>query len=473
MSDTARDILIVDDEPAICNLLARLIRKEGWCAEVAHSGLSALDAIHKAPPDLLLLDYRLPDMTGQDVMREARLILPELPVVVITAYASVQTAVDSMRAGAVDFLAKPFDHKKLLSIIHSTLARQEASLSPSAAHRLTSGGEIHSGLQDSMGPSRVIRELAQQVERVAASNFNVLLVGETGTGKELVSQAIHRSSSRRKGPFVPVDCGALPDQLLESELFGHEKGAFTGAVSRKPGKFELANGGTLFLDEISNLSWTAQGKLLRAIQERVIYRLGGTEPIRVDVRLIAACNQDLTFAAERGEFRSDLFFRLNEFMLRLPALRDRREDINHLAQRFLRETNEELGRAVQGFSAEAVERMHCYDWPGNVRQLRNVVRQAVLMADQYVELHHMNLLDPSIVVASSLNNLEAGSDKDWLAAPLKEVVRREVAQIERKILVSALRHTTGNKFKAAQLLCIDYKTLLNKVKEYSIDIGYN
>jgi DNA-binding NtrC family response regulator len=231
MSDTDRDILIVDDEPAICNLLARLIRKEGWCAEVAHSGLSALDAIHKAPPDLLLLDYRLPDMTGQDVMREARLILPELPVVVITAYASVQTAVDSMRAGAVDFLAKPFDHRKLLSIIHSTLAGQEASLSPPAAHRLTTGGEIHSGLQDSMGPSRVIRELAQQVERVAASNFNVLLVGETGTGKELVSQAIHRSSSRRKGPFVPVDCGALPDQLLESELFGHEKGAFTGAVS--------------------------------------------------------------------------------------------------------------------------------------------------------------------------------------------------------------------------------------------------
>jgi two-component system nitrogen regulation response regulator GlnG len=189
--------------------------------------------------------------------------------------------------------------------------------------------------------------------------------------------------------------------------------------------------------------------------------------------LIAACNQDLTLAAERGEFRSDLFFRLNEFMLRLPALRDRREDIDHLAQRFLRETNEELGRAVQGFSAEAVERMHCYDWPGNVRQLRNVVRQAVLRADQYVELHHLDLPASSIVLASPLTNPEAGSDKDWLAAPLKEVVRREVAQIERKILVSALRHTTGNKLKAAQLLCIDYKTLLNKVKEYSIDIGYN
>ncbi|WP_367026544.1 sigma-54 dependent transcriptional regulator [Methylococcus sp. ANG] len=306
-----------------------------------------------------------------------------------------------------------------------------------------------------------------------STEATLLLIGETGTGKELVSQAIHRTSSRRKGPFIPVDCGALPDQLLESELFGHEKGAFTGAVHRKPGKFELANGGTLFLDEISNLSWTAQGKLLRAIQERVIYRLGGTEPIRANVRLIAACNQDLTFAAERGEFRSDLFFRLNEFMLRLPTLRDRREDINHLARRFLNETNQELGRAVQGFSAEAVERMHCYNWPGNVRQLRNVVRQAVLMADEYVELHHMNLLDPSIIPASSLTNLVVGNDKEWLDTPLKDVVRREVAQIERKILVSALRHTTGNKVKAAQLLRIDYKTLLNKVKEYSIDIGYN
>lgn len=473
MMEPVQDILIVDDEPAICNLLARLIRKDGLRAQVAHSGLSALEAIRNSPPDMLLLDYRLPDMTGQDVLREARLILPGLPVVVITAYASVQTAVDSMRAGAVDYLAKPFDHTKLLSIIHSILTEKDVSSGPLSVHQMEAVDEGGSNLEECMGNSQKIQALAHSVKRVAASSFNVLIMGETGTGKELVSQAVHRFSSRKKGPFVPVDCGALPEQLVESELFGHEKGAFTSAASRKLGKFELANGGTLFLDEISNLSWAAQGKLLRTIQERVIYRVGGTEPIRVNVALIAACNLDLAFAVERGEFRSDLFFRLNEFTLRVPALRDRREDISYLAHRFMRETNLELGKAVEGFSAEAMELLFRHSWPGNVRQLRNVVRQATLMADRWIELQNLTLSDQSVTLDSPMMKSIPENNEDWLEFPLKEVVRREVAQLERKIVMAALRQTAGNKFKAAQLLSIDYKTLLNKVKEYSIECGYN
>ncbi|HWO99050.1 MAG TPA: sigma-54 dependent transcriptional regulator [Methylococcus sp.] len=451
-------ILIVDDEPAICTLLARLVTKEGMRAEIAHTGKDALEILRLRPLGLLLLDYRLPDMTGEDVLKEARAILPNLPVIEITAYADVGTAVASMRAGAVDYLAKPFDHKRLLGIIRAHLSK------PQAAVPVRSGATASAPLEETMGKSAVIRQLADDVRRVALSNFNVLVMGETGTGKELVSRAIHAASARRGEPFVPVDCGAIPDNLVESELFGYEKGAFTGAFARKPGKFELANSGTLFLDEISNLSTSAQAKLLRAIQDRVVYRVGGTHALPVDVRIVAACNVELATAVEREAFRSDLFFRLSEFTVYVPPLRERREDIPFLVRRFIQEANAELGKAVQGMTPEAMESLMGHPWPGNVRQLRNVVRRAVLLAEGWIDTKHIHPAFAPLGAEAAM-----ASNPEWENMPLRELVRRNVAVIEKEVLVSVLRKTGGNKLQAARMLSIDYKTLLTKVKEYGID----
>lgn len=457
LNKSERGILIVDDEPAICALLARLLSKDGLQAQIAHTGKDALDALQLEPPRLLLLDYRLPDMTGEDVLKEARMVLPHLSAIVITAYADVGTAVASMRAGAVDYLAKPFDHKRLLDIVHANLSE------PRLSAPLQDATATYTPLEETMGQSVVIRQLADCVQRVAQSNFNVLVVGETGTGKELVSRAIHNASARRGEPFIPVDCGALPEHLVESELFGYERGAFTGAVGRKPGKFELANGGTLFLDEISNLSLSAQAKLLRAIQERVVYRLGGMQPVRVNVRIVSACNAELAGAVERGTFRGDLFFRLNEFTLSTPPLRERREDIAFLTQRFIDEANAELGKAVHHVTPDATAQLAAYPWPGNVRQLRNVVRRAVLLADDRIDASHLNV--------ASVTTLPEGAalvSSDWEHMPLREIVRRNIVALEKEVLAFALRSTGGNKLRAAQMLSIDYKTLLTKVKEYGI-----
>jgi two-component system nitrogen regulation response regulator GlnG len=436
------NILGVDDEPTICSLLARLLRKEGMTVEVAHDGKTALEALRKQPPDLLLLDYRLPDMTGQDVLLEARALMPNLPIIVITAYADVQTAVKSMQAGAVDYLAKPFDHKHLLRLIDSTIMHRGAAPGVVAPRPMApTSGLIIEPLEDVMGRSSAIRKLASNVRRVASTRFNVLVMGETGTGKELVSRAIHQYSFHGQGPFVAVDCGALPENLLESELFGHERGAFTGAVARKIGKFEQASGGTLFLDEISNLSWSAQASLLRAIQERVIFRVGGTEPIQVKVRIVAACNLELRANVAQSKFRDDLYFRLSEFNLRTPSLRERAEDIPFLVQRFLRETNNELCKAVRGLSAAAETMLMQHVWPGNVRELRNVVRQAALLADDLIDVEHIRLESAGLPAEPRGGDRPPADPGEWSDMSLRQIVRRQTAALERDILVQALGRT--------------------------------
>jgi two-component system nitrogen regulation response regulator GlnG len=333
---------------------------------------------------------------------------------------------------------------------------------------------LHEKLTEIMGFSNAIGQLIKEVGVVAKSNFNVIIIGETGSGKEVVAQAIHQVSPRASGPFVPVDCGAIPETLLEGELFGYEKGAFTGAAGTKRGKFEMAEGGTLFLDEILNLPLGSQAKLLRALQERSICRLGGTTPVRIDARVLVAANKNLEGAAGAGTFRVDLFFRLNEFLLRIPPLRERREDIIYLSKRFLDLTNLELHKFVKGFSEGAVTALLTHAWPGNVRQLRSTIRRAVLLAEEVITEKHLDIVPANL--AGSLNT--AGSlffefstgalatPKELL--PLREIVAKCTAVAERVAVVEALRRAEGNKVQAARLLHIDYKTMQSKIKKHRI-----
>jgi two-component system nitrogen regulation response regulator GlnG len=315
-----------------------------------------------------------------------------------------------------------------------------------------------------MGSSEAIVKISADVARVSGSDFTVLLLGETGTGKDLVARAIHQASARAGGPFVAVDCGAIPETLFESELFGHEKGSFTGADRSRPGKFEVAAGGTLFLDEIGNMPLGSQAKLLRALQERNVCRVGATTPVKMECRVLAASNEELETVAARGAFRKDLFFRLSEFVIRIPPLREHRQDILYLAKRFLDLTNQELGKAVQGLSERTVERLVGFDWPGNVRQLRSTVRRAVLLADAVIEEKDLGLAQGPLtfVVGAPPPSLSEG------AVSLKQLVGRATATVERAALLHALRQARGNKAEAARLLRIDYKTIHSKLKMYGL-----
>jgi two-component system nitrogen regulation response regulator GlnG len=306
-----------------------------------------------------------------------------------------------------------------------------------------------------------------EVALVACSSFSVIIQGETGTGKELVAATIHRASPWASGPMIPVDCGAIPESLFESELFGHEKGAFTGAVAASQGKFELAQGGTLFLDEIGNMPLHCQIKLLRAIQERSFYRVGGRRPVTVNLRLIVASNQDLNGAVGSGSFSRDLFYRLSEFTIQIPPIRERKEDILHLARRFLQATNLELAKKVKGFSQSAIDTMSDYAWPGNVRQLRSAVRRAVLQAEEWIEPDHLAL---EAAPEEPRAEMPTGPPSGWDGLSLREIVRRNTAEVERSVLTEVLRKTGGNKAKAARLLKIDYTTLHAKLKQYGIKV---
>ena len=318
---------------------------------------------------------------------------------------------------------------------------------------------------EALGRSKKMRKVVSDIQLVAPTEFTVLVTGETGTGKEMVANAIHHSSHRADGPFVPVDCGCIPASLMESELFGYEKGAYTGAASSQPGKFEVASGGTLFLDEISNLPLSVQPKLLRALQERIIWRVGGRRAIDVDIRVIAATNRELDDMIQEGSFRTDLYHRLDEFRINVPPLRDRQEDILLYAEGFLSVTGTELRKAVQGFTTGAVEALLSYTWPGNVRELRNVIRRAVLCCNDCVTADHLGL----VVGPARSGNVHADAGRRQNGdTPLKEIIRQTVRQMERDIITEVLQQTGGNKAEAARILQVDYKTLHNKVKEYGI-----
>ncbi len=382
-------VLIVDDEEAICELISHLLEQEGFVPLVALDGKTALQQLRSGSPDAMIVDLNLPDVNGLEILRQAKALDEDLPVMVLTAHAQVHGAVEAMRAAAFDYLAKPWDHEELVRVVHRAVAQRQLSLK---IKRMAVQNRGNHDLSEIMGPSEAIGRLIGDLNRVAKSNFSVVIIGETGSGKEVVAHAIHGSGPRAKGPFVPVDAGAIPETLFEAELFGHEKGAFTGALGRKPGRFELANGGTLFLDEILNMPLTAQAKVLRALQEKSFCRVGGTQPIEIDVRVLAAGNQDLDAAVAAGRLRADLFYRLNEFTLRVPPLRQRKEDLLYLAKRFLDLTNQELKKTVAGFSEAAIRVLLNHPWPGNVRQLRSTIRRAVLLAGEVVTEEHLDIL---------------------------------------------------------------------------------
>ncbi len=462
-------ILIVDDEPAIGAMLSEFMEQEGLVCLVANTGGAGLETLRAEQPEILILDLKLPDMTGMQVMKAARALDEDLPVILITGFPEVRGAVEAMRAGAHDYLAKPLRHREVLRVVFRAL--NERALKRKL-RRLANQIEGEAALRELMGPSDVVKRLTEEVGRVAKTNFSVLVIGETGSGKELVARAIHQLSSRRDAPFIAMDCGAIPETLLESELFGHEKGAFTGADRQKAGTFELACGGTLFLDEISNMPVGSQAKLLRALQDKGIYRIGGTQPIRTDVRVLAACNQDLRKLAEEGSFRRDVYFRLNEFTIAVPALRERPEDILYLAKRFMDVANVELQKNVQNFDQAAVDALLAYEWPGNARQLRSVIRRAVLLAEDGITAKHL-AMDGGLRREDGLNCEPEAQALETLQndLPLKEYVRRKVVVMEREILSQTLREVGGNKAKAARLLHIDYKTIHSKIREYGIAIG--
>ncbi len=460
----AGDILIVDDEEMMGVVLSGVFEDAGFSVRTATNGEDAIRLIGERLPDAMLLDIIMPGLSGMEVLKRIKSMDESIPVILMTAMAAVSGAVEAMRSGAYDYVAKPFHNEDLLRIVSSAVKQRRSS----DDFIVTRGedSEQRDPILFNMGTSEVIMELASRTRRVAKSNFDVLITGETGTGKELIARAIHEMSSRADHPFIPIDTGAIPESLLESELFGHEEGAFTDARSQKKGKFEHAQGGTIFLDEVPNMSWQSQAKLLRALQDRAITRIGGNKPISIDVRVIAASNSDFQNMIDDKKFRADLFYRLREFSIHVPALRERKADIPFLVDKFVRQTNQELGKNVNGCSAAAIDALMMYDWPGNVRQLRSTVRSAVLQASHIIDVDQLEFMEMSATNGQGSPGGEAVELESGM--PLKEHVKKHIAQIERQIIYETLRSTRWNKAKTARVLQIAYNTLLTKISEYDL-----
>ena len=454
-------ILVVDDDPSAMRLAQLLFAPLNVAVRGAHDGRSAIAEAERLRPDVVILDLGLPDISGQKVLDGLLAREPELPVVIVTGSGEVATAVRALQRGAFDYLVKPVDHDEYVLAVRRALDRTRLLVE---MHGLRD--EVNaSHLESQMGPSEAVGQLAARVSQVAGSSMSVLVLGETGCGKELVAQAVHAGSPRREHPFVAVDCGAVPDALFESVLFGHEEGAFTGARGKRRGLMVEASGGTIFLDEVANLSLANQAKLLRALDERVVRPLGG-QPTAVDVRLLAATNEKLEEQVRAQKFRHDLYYRLAEFVVRVPPLRERQEDIAHLANRFREQAATELSRSVSSFSGEALAMLRAHAWPGNVRELRNVVRQVVLACDGLtVHADH---------VAAALANGESplstpSSSPSNNGRSLRAIAEEAASSAERTAILEMLVSTQWNRAACARALQIDVKTLYRKMKQYGID----
>src|SRR5881628_2508580 len=480
-------VLIVDDDPALLQALPETLRLRMGevTVDTADSGAAALDRIAARDYDAIVTDVKMPGMDGLELLAEIRTHRPDTPTLVITGHGEHDLVVHALRAGAYDFIQKPIDrdyfvaslrraiemHQLSRRVKEQQLALErhlnelEAIVEERTRELRETNKVIESPLRFLMGPNGQMEKIVEQIKQVADSPLTVLVEGETGTGKELVARAIHQLSARREKPFVAVDCGAIPDTLIESELFGYEKGAFTGAHQRKEGQFQLAGEGTLFLDEVVNLPLPTQAKLLRALQVRQVQPLGGTQPVAVQVRFIAASNVPLEREVRAGRFRQDVYYRLNEFAITLPPLRER-DNILHLANAFLAEASAELDRPSRKLSAAATQVLLRYTWPGNVRELRNVIRRAILLASDVIEPEHLSVLpvDPALATVRPGEPAPAGSS-------LKQLAQAATVDVEGRAIRTALQATRGNKSEAARLLRVDYKTLHLKMKQYGISAG--
>ncbi len=467
MNEDRGHALVVDDEINLRESLVELIAGEGFRVAQAADGADAVEVLRNGAvePDVVFLDVRMPKMDGLEVLRviqEEK--LTSAPVIVISAFGDSSKMIEAMRLGAYDYVTKPLDLDEIVATLHRAIEQRRLSRAAEAA-RPAKGAEVADALEPSrfemLGTSRVMRDIFKQIGRLAATDATVLITGESGTGKELVARAVHNHSARSRKPFVAVNCGALPENLIEAELFGHERGAFTGAERQKKGRFELAHMGTLFLDEVGELTPPAQVKLLRALQERRFERVGGTETVSVDVRVIAASNQDLKQAVNEKRFREDLFYRLSVIEIRLPPLRARLGDVPQLAEYFLERTAARHGLPLKVLSDEATRCLMAYDFPGNVRELENMIERAVITAGTAVEV-----LSPAHLFgegAETISN-EARTNRAFFGLPFKEAV----AALERELILRALEASGGNRAEASRRLGINRRLLYSKLEEHKI-----
>ena len=488
-------ILVIDDDNDMCLLLNRFLTRHGYEVTGVNSGNSAIDWMKKNQPDIVLCDFRLEDMTGAEILERIKDTYPGTPVIIITGYSDVKDAVEVMKLGAYDYVTKPlFPDEILLTIKKALEEGPKESVPVKAAQSSTPTGnngaqtastgkaKTFGGDQYIIGESSEFATILKQIELVAPTNYSVIIYGESGSGKEAIAQQIHKKSKRANKPFVAIDCGALSKELAGSELFGHEKGAFTGALNQKIGSFEVANEGTIFLDEIGNLSYDIQVSLLRVVQERKMRRVGGNKDIELDVRIIVASNEKLWDAASNGKFREDLYHRFNEFSIEVPPLRERPQDIMIFANHFLALTNTELGKNVKGFSKEVEDIFVNYVWYGNLRELRNVVKRATLLTDgDYVEVkslpfeivnfHKLQFETPMVQSShlrqqpDTLSPLDATPTAP-VAVSYENKLKSANLDAEYEVILEALKQANFNKSKAAKLLNIDRKTLYNKMKQF-------
>jgi two-component system response regulator HydG len=468
-------ILIIDDDMDMCNLLGRFLQKKGFETDAAHSGNKGIAKFKESKFDVVLCDFRLGDKEGREVLREIKNLDPHAVVIIITGYSDIKTAVDVIKSGAFDYITKPLIPEEVLNVIGRALQQpapgsgQGSIVRPASAYTTRSKGKSTGEEEFLVGQSPATKELYRQIELVAPTNYSIILYGESGTGKEVIARTIHEFSARKDKPFIAMDCGTLSKELAGSELFGHVKGAFTGALNDKEGHFELANGGTLFLDEVANLSYEIQAALLRVIQERKFKRVGGVKEMDVDVRILVASNENLQEAYRKGKFREDLFHRFNEFSIQLPPFRYRREDIPLFANFFLAKANKELNKEVEGFEEEVMQIFLNYSWPGNLREFRNVIRRAALLTSS--GLVNSKVLPPEIVETPAFSGSHAQAG-DGFSTPHHPVVHKEMdlknaaAQAEYDTIMNVLKQVNYNKSRAAEILKIDRKTLYNKIKSY-------
>ena len=453
-------IFIIDDDKDICLLLSKFLTKNGYEASFTHTAEDALQTLRTDRFDLILCDYKLPNVEGVELLQKIKILDRNVSVIIITGYSDVRTAVETLKHGACDYVTKPLYPDEILVTIKEALKKATPPTEPtktSKPKKTTSKFVV--------GVSEQSKSVSQQIALIAPTEMSVIITGETGTGKEFVANAIHHQSNRADGPFVAIDCGAIPKELAGSELFGHVKGSFTGALKDKQGSFEMANGGTLFLDEIGNLSYDNQVKLLRVLQERKIRRIGSNSDIPIDVRVLAATNENLKLAIRENRFREDIYHRINEFKIELAPLRDRPDDVALFASHFLAMANAQLNKDVAGFDTEAMDVLKGYSWHGNLRELSNVIKRAVLLCPG--EHITVKQLPEEIMYPMEVEEMQDEAVPVAIGAPDLKVAS---GLAERQVIINALKKSGYNKTKAAKLLNIDRKTLYNKLKAFDITI---